>query len=917
MGNLHFGLGRKLLVVCLAFGLPIAVMSVLMTQAKLGEIDFAEKEKMGDAMQRPLEDLLQHTGRLARQSARAERGEPGGDGIEQERAAMEAALAQLEAVNRKYGEALQFTEAGLGLRDRREFTVAGLRSKWQALLASQTQVRSTPTAASYRSLVQHLRTMITHAGDTSNLILDPDLDSYYLMDVTLLTLPQMEERIQQIASQVDAEFAPGAPEEGGLGVADLVRFATLSAFLREADWERVRASTTTAFNEDQNFHGTSATLRTQLAPHLAACAARVDKVVASLDVVRSGGEFNVQAFRSDLEQLDDAVYAFHRTALDEEDRLISRRIEDFTRSLQLGLGLAAGSVLVSALLAFALSTNILRRLYRLSLATKAVAEGDLAARVGPAGSDEIGQLAGSFDAMTTRIGGLTAEVQQRASQLEQMNGNLEQIVSERTHELQQRNHAFRLILDNVHDGMLTVDLAGVIASERSAIVDDWFGTPVPGIVLGDYLGAHDPALAVEFALGLEQVAAGFLPIEVTLDQLPRQLLAQGRHFRIAYEPIVERRSLSRILVVLSDVTAEMEGRQAIALQEDVLRMIQACQRDRSGFLNFFVDARELVSRITDDDAANAIELRRAIHTLKGNSGLFGVLTLSKLCHEVENSIAENGGQLLAADVSRIKVAWSELSDSVAQILGDAHSGRLEVDDAEYAAIVDSIVRGTSRRDILDAIARWRLDPAERRLQRLAEQARALASRMGKEVEVSVLSHNVRLCAETWAPVWSALSHAIRNAVDHGIEPAHERALRGLPRAGRLHLETRVADGRLLLEIADDGQGVDWNAVAEKARSAGLPCGTSEQLMEALFLDGISTRDTVTETSGRGVGMAVLRRACQELGGHIVVMSRPLEGTTIRCSFPEQAMAGVLVTSITAQAISNSIVPAALQALAAS
>jgi len=890
----------------MAFGLPIAVMSVLMTQAKLGEIEFAEKERMGDALQRPLEDLMQHLGRHERLSARsALEAAPAGE-LGAERAAVVAALAALHAADQRYGQELQFTPEGLGLRGREQFTVQNLERKWQAL--SSDAAASASRGADSRGVIEHVRTMITHAGDASNLILDPDLDSYYLMDATLLVLPQLEERIQEVARQVEATFTAAGSLPPELDAKQRVLFATLAAFLKQSDWQRVLASTNTALNEDANFHGASPSLRAELAPHLASAAEDVARVVEALERLASGaGGLDRRQFRAELETLDAEIYAFHRAALDQEDRLLELRILDFQSNLWLGLALAAGSVLVSVALAFALSRNILGRLQRLSLATEAFARGDLGARVGAAGGDEIGQLAGSFDAMTARIGGLSAEVRERAQELEQINGSLEQTVLGRTQELRQRNDAFRLILDHAHDGMLTVDLCGNVSSERSAVVDLWFGAPARGVLLGDYLAAAQPRLAAEFELGLEQLAAGLLPVEICLDQLPRQLVRSGRQLRICYQPIAENGSLSRVLLIVSDVTAELEGRQAVALQEDVLRMMQACQRDRPGFLSFFVDTRELVAQLTSDGLAPA-EWSRALHTLKGNSGLFGVLTLSKLCHEVENNIAENCA-LLAADVTRIRSAWSELSDSLAQIMGDTRSQQVEVDDAEYATIVDSIARGTPRREILEAIARWRLEPAERRLQRLAEQSRALARKLGKEVEVTVRAHEVRLCAQTWSPLWSALSHAIRNAIDHGIDSVDERAARGLPRAGALRLETRVTDGRFLLEVSDDGGGVDWQRVSDKARTAGLAVGTAEDLMEALFVDGISSKSSVDDISGRGVGMAALRQVCRELGGDVVLETHPARGTAVLCSFPAQRMGGALSAAIAGRAVVDSQLPA--------
>ncbi|HEX6278284.1 MAG TPA: ATP-binding protein, partial [Polyangiaceae bacterium] len=226
----------------------------------------------------------------------------------------------------------------------------------------------------------------------------------------------------------------------------------------------------------------------------------------------------------------------------------------------------------------------------------------------------------------------------------------------------------------------------------------------------------------------------------------------------------------------------------------------------------------------------------------------------------------------------------------------------------YAAIVEQIATGAPRRDILEAIARWKLEPAERRLGRFAERARSTARRLGKDVEVSVEANDVRLCSETWSPVWNSLGHVIRNAVDHGIEGRDERVRGGKPPVGRVTLRTIVKSGLISIEVADDGRGVSWELVAKKARAANLPCETRSDLVEAIFTDGLTTREHATDVSGRGIGMAAVREACANLGGSVEIESDPARGTLVRCSFPETLMGGSALASLRGRAITPTIAP---------
>ena len=907
----RFGIAGKLLAVCLAFGLPIVVMFVLMTKAQLAEIEFASKEQVGDAFQRPLERVLAHISRYRRLWVRAAPGDGSDEAdIAAEERAVDRALAEVIAAQREHGATLQFTDEGLGMRGRREFTAAGLDAKWRALRALRAKSEKSGKSdvdERYAALVRHVRTMITHAGDTSNLILDPDLDSYYLMDVTLLVLPQMEDRLQQVALDVEK-----ASRQSRLDSELRLRLAVTAAFLTEADWDRGAASTRTAIAEDMNFHGKSQTLAVNLTPHLEACAAATRRVTDALRALSSASDlngFDLPRFRADVETLHDALYSFHHAALDEEDLLLGKRISDCEGSLYLGFALAGASVLVSAILAYFLASNVVRRVRRISAATDAFAKGDLAARVGSTGTDELGELAASFDAMTDRIGGLTAEVRKRADELQSINENLESVVADRTRELQGRNDAVRLILDHAHDGLLTVDLEGRISEERSAMVDRWFGAPENGVRFPAYVAGGNATLAAEIALGLDEIAADILPIELTLDQLPKSTVTDGKHLQLSYEPIRENGVVTRLLVVLTDVTGEMEGRRAAGRQEEILRVFHACQRDRSGFLDFFVDARELVKKICGGDRRPA-EIYRLVHTLKGNCALFGVLSISGLCHDIETNMAQGGSGLSPSDQERLEQAWADVARTVSQIMGEDAAGRLEVADEEYAAIVDKIAKGTPRKEILVAIARWKLEPSERQLQRFAERARSIAQRLGKELEVTVESNDVRLCAETWAPFWSVLSHVIRNAVDHGIESRAERAAAGKSETGHIRLSTRVERGHVSIEVADDGRGVDWARIAAKAKEAGVPSTTRRNLVDAMCADGLSTKESVTELSGRGVGMAAVKEACDALGGVIDVSSEPSRGTTMRCVFPERLMGGKALAQIISRPVMKTLAPVA-------
>jgi two-component system chemotaxis sensor kinase CheA len=188
---------------------------------------------------------------------------------------------------------------------------------------------------------------------------------------------------------------------------------------------------------------------------------------------------------------------------------------------------------------------------------------------------------------------------------------------------------------------------------------------------------------------------------------------------------------------------------------------------------------------------------------------------------------------------------------------------------------------------------WKHERVASRFGRLAEQAQTLARRLGRgDIAVRVDDGGVRLPRESFAPFWAAFVHALRNAIDHGLETPEERAATGKATPGTLSLTAEECGADVVLSIQDDGRGIDWAAVAKAATRRGLPSATRADLDAALFADGLSTQSEATEVSGRGVGMSALHHACRRLGGTIEIDSARGRGTTMSFRFPREARASV-------------------------
>lgn len=204
--------------------------------------------------------------------------------------------------------------------------------------------------------------------------------------------------------------------------------------------------------------------------------------------------------------------------------------------------------------------------------------------------------------------------------------------------------------------------------------------------------------------------------------------------------------------------------------------------------------------------------------------------------------------------------------------------------AEEMAMIEGLTR-----DIQESAMAIRAQPIGSVFSRVPRILRELASSTGKHVKLEVSGESTELDKTVIERLGEPLTHLIRNAVDHGIEPADQRIAAGKSAEGTLTLSAEHRSGRILIRIADDGRGIDRERVLAKAVEKGLAAPdtvmTKEEIDALIFAPGFSTAQQVSNISGRGVGMDVVRQNVKDLGGRITIDSEPGKGTTFTLTLP--------------------------------
>jgi two-component system chemotaxis sensor kinase CheA len=193
------------------------------------------------------------------------------------------------------------------------------------------------------------------------------------------------------------------------------------------------------------------------------------------------------------------------------------------------------------------------------------------------------------------------------------------------------------------------------------------------------------------------------------------------------------------------------------------------------------------------------------------------------------------------------------------------------------------------RDIQDSVMMIRAQPVKSLFQRMSRIVREASAAVQKDVRLITEGESTEVDKTVIERLADPLTHMIRNAVDHGLETTQDRIAAGKSKQGQIRLSAAHRSGRVVIEVSDDGAGIDRPKVHKIAIEKGLvspeiPLSESE-IDNLLFLPGFSTASAVSDLSGRGVGMDVVRTAIQTLGGRIVISSTPGSGTSFSISLP--------------------------------
>ncbi|MEJ5944018.1 chemotaxis protein CheW [Pseudokineococcus basanitobsidens] len=238
----------------------------------------------------------------------------------------------------------------------------------------------------------------------------------------------------------------------------------------------------------------------------------------------------------------------------------------------------------------------------------------------------------------------------------------------------------------------------------------------------------------------------------------------------------------------------------------------------------------------------------------------------------------------------------DLLEELMTLVGELVLTRNQVLERAAASGDAEVVRAAHRLDVVAGelqrgVVRARMQPIDHVWSKLPRVVRDLGTQLGRRARLVVDGADTELDRTLLEAVRDPLTHLVRNAVDHGLEPPEERVAAGKDPVGVVALRARHEGGQVLVEVADDGRGMDVARIGARALERGLVDApslramTAEEVLDLVFAPGFSTADVVTSTSGRGVGMDVVRTNLERIGGSVELETTPGRGSTTRLRVP--------------------------------
>lgn len=486
------------------------------------------------------------------------------------------------------------------------------------------------------------------------------------------------------------------------------------------------------------------------------------------------------------------------------------------------------------------------------------------------------------------------ELKLARNQLEIYSKDLESLVQKRTAEIQDLNVLMKALLDSLNQAFFVFDKDGQCAPFYSKACLDLLETAPNGQSLWNILKIETTKVD-SFKSWLFTVFSELLPFDDLKALGPNQIPHPTKRISLEYFPIRNLEGqIDKIVCIGSDITdliaAQHQAEQDRGKVESILKMIQ----NRKELKLFLLETKTQVSnldnelaKLKSDPHCSHDSILRALHTIKGGAATFSYTTLKETAHLLEdlmiarksNSEASQNKSELEDLKNKIKYETSQIITFYKEVFGELSPQ--EDDNVLFSKQdIQHILQFKNIKDLQIFIEdRAYSQPLKNVTSQFPIVIQRTAQLLNKSIApLKVANEAIRIPLKVFDPFFNSFIHVLRNSVDHGIESKDIRQAHSKPETGTLELDFQVThhDGRKYLQITykDDGQGINPIRIREKLTQNNISHShlSDAEVIYFIFNPSFTTRDVVTETSGRGVGLDAVKHEIDQLGGSIKIKS---------------------------------------------
>lgn len=471
---------------------------------------------------------------------------------------------------------------------------------------------------------------------------------------------------------------------------------------------------------------------------------------------------------------------------------------------------------------------------------------------------------------------------------------MEQKVLQATQEIQQKNAQLQelssglsSLLDSLNDGYSVFDLNGICLPISSKRMREFFGGDPVGLYMGDVFGVieKDRKLLGDW---LELARGGNVPFDLLQEAPPVSWWApegSGKRIQLTFHAVFNAdETVARLAIVAADRTAELEAKRRAEVEAERSQMVMKIVQDIPGF-NSCLTAIQVFVADLDKLISDHESTKRFAHTYKSAFGFFGWQELAHLLHEFEEQFAKPDAMSVPEWQEKFRHLISNFMSQFAELMGVIQKVSRHADTTAQEDQLFDLLSSTSdlekvRHGLTD---QYLMRSAEELFAPLLTRLKHRAEQDNVELSVEWQDNGIKLYGRAYRPFLNSLEHLFNNIVDHGFSNPE-----GFLVDGQVQIQLERVGDRILLRITDSGAGIDIDKVLAKAKSMGLqfsPEETKNPLL-LIFASGLSTKDVVSEKSGRGVGMEAVGYEIKQIGGSIHVTSKLGEGTTFEFLMPD-------------------------------